>query len=194
MLEPELRQARERFEQSGQAARVFKDFRYSTLDSWSRERRVVGKAEHLAKGPNPRFVVTSLSADESAAQPLYEREYCHRGEMENRIKEQQRMLFANRVSCSTMRANQLRLCLATVAYIVLRALRQFGLERTEMAAAQCDTIRVKLLKIGAVVRVTVRRVWVALSEAYPLRALFMQVWEHLRSLNASPRPAVAGTG
>ncbi|MFI5382116.1 MAG: IS1380 family transposase [Tepidisphaerales bacterium] len=194
LLEPELQQAKEGFAQSGQAARVFKDFRYSTLDSWSRERRVVGKAEHLAKGSNPRFVVTSLSPDEIAAQPLYEREYCHRGEMENRIKEQQRMLFANRVSCSTMRANQLRLCLATVAYIVLRALRQFGLERTEMAAAQCDTIRVKLLKIGAVVRVTVRRVWVALSEAYPLREVFVQVWERLHSLNASPRPAVAETG
>jgi hypothetical protein len=175
MLESELRQAREGFERSGQASRVFKDFRYRTLDSWSRERRVVGKAEHLAKGQNPRFVVTSLSADAFAAQPLYEREYCQRGEMENRIKEQQRMLFANRVSCATMRANQLRLCLATVAYILLRALRQFGLERTELAAAQCDTIRVKLLKIGAVVRVTVRRVWVALSEAYPLRAVFMQV-------------------
>ena len=194
MLEPELQQAREGFEQSGQASRVFKDFRYRTLDSWSRERRVVGKAEHLAKGQNPRFVVTSLSAEAFAAQPLYEREYCLRGEMENRIKEQQRMLFANRVSCATMRANQLRLCLATVAYILLRALRQFGLERTELAAAQCDTIRVKLLKIGAVVRVTVRRVWVALSEAYPFRALFVQVWERLRSLNTTPRPAVAGTG
>jgi hypothetical protein len=194
MLEPELQQAREGFEQSGQACRVFKDFRYRTLDSWSRERRVVGKAEHLAKGPNPRFVVTSLSPEEFAAQPLYEREYCQRGEMENRIKEQQRMLFANRVSCSTMRANQVRLCLATVAYVVLRALRQFGLEQTELAAAQCDTIRVKLLKIGAVVRVTVRRVWVALSEAYPFRALFVQVWERLRSLNGPPRPAVVGTG
>lgn len=194
LLEPELRQAQEGFARSGQAARVFKDFRYRTLDSWSRGRRVVGKAEHLTKGPNPRFVVTSLSPDETAAQPLYEREYCRRGEMENRIKEQQRMLFANRVSCSTMRANQPRLCLATVAYIVLRALRQFGPGRTEMAAARCDAIRVKLLKIGAVVRVTVRRVWVALSEAYPLRALFMQVWERLRSWNAPPRPAVAGTG
>ena len=194
LLESELRQAKAAFTQSGQASRVFKDFRYRTLDSWSRERRVVGKAEHLAKGANPRFVVTSLSADEIAAQPLYEREYCHRGEMENRIKEQQRMLFANRVSCSTMRANQVRLCLATVAYIVLRALRQFGLERTELARAQCDTIRVKLLKIGAVVRVTVRRVWLALSEAYPLRGVFMQVWERLHSLNTPPQPAVAGTG
>ena len=194
LLESELRQAKAAFTQSGQASRVFKDFRYRTLDSWSRERRVVGKAEHLAKGANPRFVVTSLPADEIAAQPLYEREYCHRGEMENRIKEQQRMLFANRVSCSTMRANQVRLCLATVAYIVLRALRQFGLERTELARAQCDTIRVKLLKIGAVVRVTVRRVWLALSEAYPLRGVFMQVWERLHSLNTPPQPAVAGTG
>ena len=136
LLEPELRQARGLQEQSGQAARIFKDFRYSTLDSWSRERRVVGKAEHPAKGSNPRFVVTSLAPDEIAAQPLYERDYCHRGEMENRIKEQQRMPFANRVSCSTMRANQLRLCLATVAYLVLRALRQFGPERTELATAQ----------------------------------------------------------
>ena len=194
LLESELRQAKAAFTQSGQASRVFKDFRYRTLDSWSRERRVVGKAEHLVKGANPRFVVTSLPADEIAAQPLYEREYCHRGEMENRIKEQQRMLFANRVSCSTMRANQVRLCLATVAYIVLRALRQFGLERTELARAQCDTIRVKLLKIGAVVRVTVRRVWLALSESYPLRGVFMQVWERLHSLNTPPQPAVAGTG
>ena len=193
MLEPESRQAREGFERSGQACRVFKDFRHSTRDSWSRERRVVGKAEHLAKGQNPRFVVTSLSAEAFAAQALYEREYCGRGDMENRIKEQQRMLFANRVSCSTMRANQVRLCLATVAYVVLRALRQFGLAGTELAQAQCDTIRLKLLKIGAVVRVTVRRVWVALSEAYPFRAVFVQVWERLRGLNRPPRPAVAGT-
>ena len=108
MLEPELRQTRQGFERSGQARRVFKDFRYRTLDSWSRERRVVGKAEHPAKGQNPRFVVASLSAEAFAAQPLYEREYCQRGEMEDRIKEQQRMPFAKRVSCATMRANQLR--------------------------------------------------------------------------------------
>src|SRR5262249_60062511 len=111
----------------GQAARVFKDFPYRTLDSWSRERRVVGKAEHVAKGPNPRFVVTSLAAEAVAAQALYEQDYCARGDMENRIKEQQLDLFAGRVSCATMRANQVRLCLATVAYIVLRCLRQHGL-------------------------------------------------------------------
>jgi hypothetical protein len=178
-LEPELRQAREQFERGGEAARVFKDFRYRTRDSWSRERRVVGKAEHLAKGANPRFVVTSLSAEAFPARPLYEEEYCGRGDMENRIKEQQR-------------TNQVRLCLATVAYVVLRALRQFGLEGTELASAQCDTIRVKLLKIGAVVRVSVRRVWVALSEAYPLRPAFVRIWERLRGLIVQHRPAGAG--
>jgi Transposase DDE domain group 1 len=193
-LEPELRQAEEEFGRTGRASRVFKDFRYRTRDSWSRERRVVGKAEHLAKGANPRFVVTSLSSEAFPARPLYEREYCARGDMENRIKEQQRMLFANRVSCSTMRANQVRLCLATVAYVVLRALRQFGLEGTELASAQCDTIRVRLLKIGAVVRVSVRRVWVALSEAYPLRAVFVRIWERLRGLNGRDGPIAAATG
>jgi hypothetical protein len=191
-LGPELRRAEEEFARTGQASRIFKDFRYRTRDSWSRERRVVGKAEYLAKGANPRFVATSLSAEVFPARPLYEQEYCGRGDMENRIKEQQRMLFANRVSCATMRANQVRLCLATVAYIVLRALRQFGLEGTELASAQCDTIRVKLLKIGAVVRVSVRRVWVALSEAYPSRPAFVRIWERLRGLMVPPRPAVAG--
>jgi hypothetical protein len=193
-LEPELQQAAAQFAAAGQPARVFKDFRYRTLDSWSRERRVVGKAEHLEKGPNPRFVVTSLPPEACAAPALYEQEYCGRGDMENRIKEQQRMLFASRVSCQTMRANQVRLCLATVAYVVLRALRQFGLGQTELAPAQCDTIRLKLLKLGAVVRVSVRRVWLALSEAYPLRAVFVRAWEQLRALGAAPAPAVAGTG
>lgn len=192
-LAPELQQAQEQFAGTGEPARVFKDFHYRTRDSWSRERRVVGKAEHLAKGPNPRFVVTSWSEQDCAAQALYEQEYCGRGDMENRIKEQQLMLFADRVSCSTMRANQVRLCLATVAYIVLRALRQFGLAETELAQAQGDTIRVKLLKIGAVVRITVRRVWVALSEAYPFQAVFRRAGEALRSLAVPPAPAVVGT-
>ncbi len=192
-LGPELRQAAALFAQTKEPARAFKDFRYRTLDSWSRERRVVGKAEHLDKGPNPRFVVTSLAPGACAAQALYEQEYCGRGDMENRIKEQQLMLFASRVSCATMRANQVRLCLATVAYVVLRALRQFGLAQTELAQAQCDTIRLKLLKLGAVVRVSVRRVWLALSEAYPLRAVFVRAWEQLRALGAAPAPAVVGT-
>jgi hypothetical protein len=190
-LAAELAQAREQFARTGQAARVFKDFTYRTLDSWSRERRVVGKAEHLAKGPNPRFVVTALTPAAFAGQAVYEREYCGRGDMENRIKEQQLMLFADRVSWSTMRANQVRLCLATVAYIVLRALRQFGLAQTELAQAQAATIRVKLLKLGAVVRVTVRRVWLSLSESYPLRQVFVGVVAALRQLAERP---LAGTG
>ena len=143
---------------------------------------MVGKAEHLAKGPNPRFVVTSLSAEEFDAQTLYEQEYCARGEMENRIKEQQRCLFADRTSCATMRANQLRLYLSTVAYVVMRALREHGLKNTEMAQAQCDTIRLKLFKIGALIRVSVRRVAVALSEGYPFRELFAQVCANLKQL------------
>jgi hypothetical protein len=189
-LEPELAQAHAQFAQTQQPARVFKDFRYRTLDSWSQERRVVGKAEHLAKGANPRFVTTSLSSEAFPGHAVYEQQYCPRGDMENRLKEQQLMLFADRVSCSTMRANQVRLCLATVAYIVLRALRQFGLAETELAQAQCDTIRVKLLKIGAVVRVSVRRVWLALSEAYPLQRVFVAVCARLRRWGMAP-PSVA---
>jgi hypothetical protein len=180
ILGGELHQAQQQFEQTQQPARVFKDFSYRTRKSWSRERRVVGKAEQLAKGSNPRFVTTSLSAEECAAQTLYEQKYCGRGDMENRIKEQQRMLFADRVSCSTMRANQVRLYLSTVAYLLMRALREFGLQDTELAPAQCDTIRLKLLKIGAVIRVTVRKVWVSLSEAYPLQETFRQVCRHLQ--------------
>jgi len=192
-LQPALTQAQPQFSQTGQPARLFHEFAYRTLDSWSRERRVVGKAEHLAKGANPRFVVTSLTAPACAGQALYEQEYCARGDMENRIKEQQLMLFAHRVSCQTMRANQVRLCLATVAYVLLRALREHGLAQTELAQAQCETIRVRLLKVGAVIRVSVRRVAVSLSEAYPLRAVFIQVWEKLSALTVRPPPVVVGT-
>ena len=119
-----LEAARQRFEQTGEAARVFKDFRYQTLESWSRPRRVVGKAEHLAKGANPRFVVTSLPAEGYPAQILYEVEYCGRGDMENRIKEQQHNLFADRTSATTMRANELRLWFSSAAYTLLSALRR----------------------------------------------------------------------
>jgi hypothetical protein len=184
--------AKEQFESTKQSARVFKDFEYRTHKSWSRARRVVGKAEHLKKGANPRFVVTSLPAEEFDAQTLYEQEYCARGDMENRIKEQQLMLFADRTSCETMRANQVRLYLSTVAYIVMRALREFGLQGTEMAQAQCGTIRVKLLKLGAVIRVTVRRVVVSLSEAFAFRDVFMKVWQNLRAL-VTPQPTSAPT-
>ena len=132
ILGKELYEAKLQFEATGQASRVFKDFTCQTRKSWSRERRVVGKAEHLAKGSNPRFIVTSLSAEEFAARLLYEDVYCARGEMENRIKEQQLCLFADRTSCATTRANQLRLWMSSVAYTLLVALRQFGLQGTEM--------------------------------------------------------------
>jgi len=181
ILGRELYEAQVKHAATGEPAREFKDFTYQTRKSWSRERRVVGKAEHLAKGSNPRFVVTSLSTEECDARTLYEDRYCARGEMENRIKEQQMCLFADRTSCHTMRANQLRLWLSSVAYVLLSALRRFGLKETPLAAARCDTIRLKLLKIGAQVRITVRRVWFALAESYPFQAIFTQVWDNLRA-------------
>ncbi len=177
----ELVQAQGQFEQTGQPARLFKDFTYQTRKSWSRPRRVVGKAEYLPKGANPRFVVTSLPAEQTAARALYEEVYCARGDMENRIKEQQLCLFADRTSCATMRANELRLWFSSVAYVLLTALQRYGLPGTELATAQCDTIRLKLLKIGAQVRVTVRKVWVSLAESYPYAALFRRVYENLVS-------------
>jgi hypothetical protein len=166
---------------SGQAARVFKDFRYRTRKSWSRERRVVGKAEHLSQGPNPRFVVTSLASGEITARELYEDLYCARGDMENRIKEQQLALFADRTSTATMRANQLRLYLSSIAYVLVQSLRRLGLAGTKLAHAQCDTIRLKLLKIGARIRITARRVWVSLSQSYPYADLFWRIYERLRA-------------
>src|SRR3954447_910560 len=182
----ELDQARERFEATRQPARAFAELRYQTLKTWSRERRVVAKAEHLAKGPNPRFVVTSLSAEDRAAQLLYERDYCGRGEMENRIKEQQLHLFADRTSAHTMRANQIRLFCSSVAYVLPEALRRLGLAGTELACAQCQTIRLKLLKIGALVRVTVRKVWVKLSSGSPYAGVFRRVHANLARFRPSP--------
>lgn len=193
ILGKELQEAKDLFAQTKLATRVFKDFDYRTHKTWSRPRRVVGKAEHLAKGANPRFVVTSLMATAYPAQMLYEKEYCGRGDMENRIKEQQLFLFACRVSCATMRANQLRILLSTVAYMVMRALRQFGLQQTELAHAQCDTIRLKLLKIGAIIRISVRRVYVSLSESYPFRSVFLRVYENLCQATL-PVPAVVPSG
>jgi hypothetical protein len=183
-LGQELQEAKLQFEATGKASRVFKDFHYKTRKSWSRKRRVIGKAEHLAKGANPRFVVTSLSAQEFDAQTLYEKEYCGRGDMENRIKEQQLYLFADRTSAATMRANQLRLWLSSVAYVLVNALREQGLKGTEFEKAQCHTIRLKLFKIGAAIRVTFRKVWVSLSASYPYAATFQHVFNNLRSLAA----------
>jgi hypothetical protein len=119
ILGKELHEAKQQFAATGIAARVYKNFRYRTRKSWSRERRVIGKAEHLSKGDNPRFVVTSLPVDVYDAATVYEKEYCARGDMENRIKEQQLYLFADRTSASTMRANQLRLWLSSVAYVLV---------------------------------------------------------------------------
>ena len=138
-------------------------------------------------------MVTSLTPEAFAAQALYEQEYCARGDMENRIKEQQLYLFADHLPCETMRANQLRLYFSTVAYVLMRALREYGLKDTPMAKAQCDTIRVKLFKIGARVQVSVRRVLVSLSESYPFQELFAQVWSNLRTLAAlQPAPLPSG--
>lgn len=178
----EMNQAKEIYRQTLQAARVFKNFAYQTLTSWSRPRRVIGKAEYLSKGENPRFVVTSLPVETIDARKLYEDKYCARGDMENRIKEQQLYLFADRTSAATMRANQLRLWFSSVAYTLLMALKRLGLKGTELSQAQCSTIRLKLLKIGAQIQVTVRKVWVSLAESCPYQHLFKQVYENLTCL------------
>ena len=162
-----LEEARLEAGTSGQAARVFRDFLWSTKDSWSRRRRVVAKAEWTMAAPNPRFVVTSLEPECWAAQLLYEELYCARGDMENRIKECQLDLYADRTSAHTMRANQLRLWFASLAYVLIGALRRLGLAHTRLADATCGTIRLKLLKIGAQVRVSVRRIKVAMASACP---------------------------
>jgi hypothetical protein len=175
-IEPEMAQAEKQFEQTKTSARVFTEFLYATQDTWSRQRRVIAKAEHIAKGANPRFVVTSLSAQQMAAQELYEKEYCARGECpENRIKEQQLDLFADRTSTGKMWSNQLRLYFSSITYVLLQTLRRTALAGTELAKAQCGTIRLKLLKIGAQIRVTVRKIWISLAEGYPHAALFARV-------------------
>jgi hypothetical protein len=157
---------------TGKPARRFRDFRWSTLDSWSRRRRVIGKAEWTHGEANPRFVVTSLKRGEIDARILYERVYCARGDMENRVKECQLDLFASRASAATMRANQLRLWFASMAYVLLCALRRIGLAHTEFAEATCGTMRLRLLKIGALVRISVRRVKIAMASAHPFQAEF----------------------
>ena len=182
----ELQDARKRYEETQKATRVYKDFRYQTLETWTRERRVIGKAEHLSKGENPRFVVTSLPCEEVTASELYEELYCARGEMENRIKEQQLDLFADRTSTSEFRANQVRLYFSTVAYMLLHVLRRLALQGTDLEKAQCGTIRLKLLKIGAQVRVTCRKVWISMASGYPYMDLFATVYRKLRALMPLP--------
>jgi hypothetical protein len=162
-IEAEMGQAQKLHQSTQKPARVFKDFRYRIRHSWVCERRVVGKAEYLAKGENPRFVVTSITSEEKDARTLYEDFYCARGDMKNRIKEQQLGLFADRTSTAWMRSNQLRLYFSSFAYILIHTLRRLGLQGAELAQAQCDTIRLKLFKIGAQIRVSVRKVWISFS-------------------------------
>jgi hypothetical protein len=181
-IETEMAEAQQIYQSRQKSARVFKDFRYRTRQSWSCERRVVGKAEYLAKGENPRFIVTSIGSEEKEARELYEDFYCARGDMENRIKEQQLGLFADRTSTSWIRSNQLRLYFSSFAYILVHGLRRLGLQGTELAKAQCGTIRLKLFKIGAQIRVTVRKVWISFSESYPYHRLFQQVFARLQQI------------
>ena len=169
---------------TGKPARRFTDFRWSTLDSWSRIRRVIGKAEWTEDEANPRFIVTSLTSAEIDARRLYERIYCARGEMENRIKECQLDLFADRTSAATMRANQLRLWFASFAYVLLCALRRIGLAFTQFARASCGSIRLKLLKIGALVKISVRRIHIAMASACPYQHEFALAYALLRRAGA----------
>ncbi len=183
-LEPAFARAEALCAESGKPERVYDEWMHSTLDSWSRKRRVIGKAEITLRGENPRFVVTSL-ADEP--QSIYEAIYCARGDMENRIKEQQLYLFATRTSGRLMRVNQVRLWLSSVAYVLLDELRRLGLAGTSLATAYCSTLRLKILKIGARVRVTARKVWVSLASSYPYQELFARAYDQLQ--RAGPEPA-----
>jgi len=180
MVAEALQEARRQWQQTQQPARVFTEFKHETVSgTWSRKRRVVAKAEHIDGKSNPRFVVTSLAVESWAARPLYEDLYCARGDMENRIKEQF-VLFADRVSAASMRANQLRLYLSVMAYSLVCALRRLGLQATHLANAQVGTIRVRLLKIGAQIRVTARKIWIQMSSSFPLQILFRQALQQLR--------------
>lgn len=169
---------------SGKPTRRFKELRYQTIDSWTRERRVVGKAEQLVGKANPRFVVTSLAESEWATRALYEDLYCARGDMENRIKEQQLDMFADRTSTGTMRANQLRLWFSSLAYVLATELRRLGLKDTELEKAQCGTIRNRLLKVAAIVTISVRRVYVSLSSVFPFQQLFAKILKRLQGVTA----------
>jgi hypothetical protein len=167
---------------TGQPARHFKEFWWTTHDSWSRRRRVIAKAEWTQGGPNPRFIVTSLKAAEIDGRHLYETVYCARGAMENRIKECQLDLFADRTSAATMKANQLRLWFASMAYVLLCALRRIGLRHTQFADATCGTIRLRLLKIGAWVKISCRRIKLAMATAFPCQPEYALA--HLRLARA----------
>ncbi len=175
----ELRDAEAEAQATAKPARRFKEFMWSTKKSWSRRRRVIGKAEWTQGEANPRFVVTSLTTADGDAKHLYEKVYCARGEMENRIKECQLDLFADRTSTATMRANQLRLWFASMAYVLLSALRRIALKQTQFAKATCGSIRLKLLKIGALVAISVRRVKIAMASGYPWQREWAAAYDRL---------------
>jgi Transposase DDE domain group 1 len=179
IIDPQMQQAAELHRQTGQAARVFAEFTYETNTGWSRPRRVAAKAEQIEGKENPRYLVTSLQAVNWPAQKLYEELYCARGDMENRIKEQY-SLFAGRVSAATLRANQLRLYLSAAAYVLMSAFRRLALSATVFARAQCDTIRLQLLRVGAQVRITARRVWLSMASSYPHARAFATIYQQLR--------------
>ena len=179
MIASALDDAAAEHERTGRAARRFADLTYRTRSSWSRSRRVVAKAEQLPGKSNPRFVATSYTPQQCSARELYEQEYCARGEMENRIKEYQLDLFGDRASAGTRRANQLRLWEAGVAYLLICELRAVGLAGTEFERAQAGTIRTRLMKVGALITVSVRRIRVALSSSFPQKNLFFRIMSHL---------------
>jgi hypothetical protein len=185
-IAPELQRAKRLCEESAKPSRLFRDFTYRTLDSWSAARRVIGKAEHLPAGANPRFIVTSLQPEQWDARALYEDFYCARGDMENRIKEQQLDLFADRTSTATMRANQLRLWFASMAYVLVNRLRELALAGTALANATAGTLRLKLFKIGALVKLSVRRVKIAMASGCPYQDVFAHAYDALSRVAATP--------
>ncbi len=181
----ELVEARDESQASGQPARRFKDLIWSTRKSWSRQRRVIAKAEWTKGEANPRFIVTSLTAADGDGRRLYEEVYCARGEMENRIKECQIDLFADRTSTATMKANQLRLWFASMAYVLVDSLRRIALQATDLADATCGTIRRKLFKIGALVTISVRRIKLAMASGCPYKAIFATAHRALAAADTS---------
>lgn len=187
----EAAKAKAQFETTEKPARIFKDLDYRTHKSWSAKRRVVAKAEHLAKGANPRFAVTSLKAETFPAKELYETHYCARGEMENRIKECQLDLMADRTSTKTLKANQLRVWLASLAYVLVEAVRRLGLEGTKLAKATAGTIRLKLFKIAALVTTSVRRIKIAFASACPMQDVFAKAHQRLRAFATAPPDTIA---
>jgi hypothetical protein len=178
-IAPEMKLAKRKAKRTGKPARVFADFRYRTRKSWSVERRVIGKAEFTNGGANPRFIVTNVHAAFGSPRFLYETVYCQRGEMENRLKECQGDLFADRTPTPTMRANQLRLWLSSLAYVLMCAVRRIGLAGTELERATCGTIRLVLLKLGARVTISVRRVKLAFASSFPKADVFARAARRL---------------